>query len=181
MHLRRGVPISIALLARGADCDAQERIALRDWLASQSAKWSLSAPSGESRVRDMAQWAIRVAGRWLLLGIAIGTMSGATLSAQTTHEEIPPLMNAHPATKANAVAVLEIGPSHDPMSLNDLEILVPATQLLCWSHAPSENPQGSNDFGESDNRAVPSSRRARDALDPMLGDPLAPQGRPPTR
>lgn len=46
--------------------------------------------------------------------------------------------------------------SGKPISVMDLQMLVPPPQLICWSHGASENPQDSHDNGEDRRRLTDS-------------------------
>jgi hypothetical protein len=62
--------------------------------------------------------------------IALLLFSSLTLRGQDSREYLPPL-----PTAAN---------SHNSISSSEFQFLVPAAQLICWSHGAGENPQNSH-------------------------------------
>jgi hypothetical protein len=77
---------------------------------------------------------------WIVLAIAIAP----ACRAQAPHDDLPPLRDLG-ADRAGT-----------PISVMDLQMLVPPAQLICWSHGASENPQDSHDNGEDSSRLLDS-------------------------
>lgn len=74
------------------------------------------------------------------LAIAIAPAS----RAQAPHDDLPPLRD------------IGADRSGKPISVMDLQMLVPPPQLICWSHGASENPQDSHNNGEDSSRLLDS-------------------------
>jgi hypothetical protein len=54
-------------------------------------------------------------------------------------------------------------------SFDELQLLVPVTPLVCWSHSAAENPQGSRRNAESNELAKDGAVPSEAAMDPMVG------------
>jgi hypothetical protein len=74
------------------------------------------------------------------LAVAIAPAS----RAQAPHDDLPLLRD------------IGADRSGSPISVMDLQMLVPPPQLICWSHGASENPQDSHDNGEDSSRLLDS-------------------------
>jgi hypothetical protein len=78
----------------------------------------------------------------LFLCIALAVAIAPVFLAQARHDDLPPLRD------------IGADRSGKPISVMDLQMLVPPPQLICWSHGASENPQDSHDNGEDSSRLI---------------------------
>ncbi|HZD77600.1 MAG TPA: hypothetical protein VE218_11380, partial [Acidobacteriaceae bacterium] len=112
--------------------------------------------------------AVGAAGRGLchfFLGMVAVIAMGSVAHAQTTRDDLPPLpvvsMESHKSETVDA--------QRRRSSFDELQLLVPATPLLCWSHSAAENPQGSRRSAEGTELAGNGASRRETAMDPIVG------------
>jgi hypothetical protein len=103
----------------------------------------------------------------LPLGFALAVAIAPASLAQAAHDDLPPLQEAG-SVAANTGAKVKTDGAGSPISVTDLQMLVPAAQLICWSHGASENPQGSHDIGEEEDRTNRHSPPGSSHPDPIL-------------
>ena len=121
--------------------------------------------------------AVGAAGRGLchfFLGMVAVIAMGSVAHAQTTRDELPPLpavsMQSHKSETGDA--------QRRRSSFDELQLLVPVTPLLCWSHSSAENPQGSRRNAEGNELAKDSAVPSGAAMDPIVGPVVHPRRDP---
>jgi hypothetical protein len=106
--------------------------------------------------------------------MAFAAVTGRSLHAQTTREDLPRL----PAVSARPDGGEVADAKRRRTSFDELQLLVPVTPLLCWSHSAMENPQGSRRNAEDNDPAKGSAMQSETVVDPIIG-PTARRRRDP--
>lgn len=118
-----------------------------------------------------------IAGRGLCLFffcISSVVATEGAVHAQATHDDLPPL----PAASGRSHGKESVDAKRRRSSFDELQLLVPATPLLCWSHSPMENPQGSRDNAGGNEMAKDGVLRGDTAADPITDPIINPVPRP---
>ena len=121
--------------------------------------------------------AVGAAGRGLcffFFCMASACASGFTLHAQIARDDLPPL----PAVGMQSHKSETVDEKRRRSSFDELQLLVPATPLLCWSHAAAENPQGSRRNAGGNELAQDGALPSEAAMDPMVGPVARPRRNP---
>jgi hypothetical protein len=120
---------------------------------------------------------VGAAGRGLchfFLGIVSMIAMGCAVHAQTAREDLPPL----PAVSARPNGSEAADANRRWLSFDELQLLVPVTPFLCWSHSAMENPQGSRRNTEGSGLTTDSALRPETAMDPIVGPVVRPRRDP---
>jgi hypothetical protein len=117
---------------------------------------------------------VGAAGRGLCLFclcMAFVGVTGCSLHAQKTHEDLPPL----PPISARRDGSDIVDAKRRRTSFDELQLLVPVTPLFCWSHSAMENPQGSRRNAEGNELIKDGALQSETAMDPIVGPVVRPR------